>query len=160
VPRCMDIAKPRVRVTGLLELSVDDAFALLRRYVRTHGDHLTEVSRRLITEPEGRQTVLAAMTQMLAVPPSSRAAVRSRGGEHGRGARPPRPGVARSRRVRRFGLTDPPQPVESLLGAGRNSRFSNLEIRDRRPARPKHQIRAGRGVRFPSVTSESEFFPI
>jgi hypothetical protein len=53
-----------------LEVSVDDAFKLLRRYVRTHGDHLTEVSRRLITEPDGRQTILAAMTQMLAVPPS------------------------------------------------------------------------------------------
>ena len=53
-----------------LDVSVDDAFKLLRRYVRTHGDHLTEVSRRLITEPDGRQTILAAMTQMLAVPPS------------------------------------------------------------------------------------------
>jgi signal transduction protein with GAF and PtsI domain len=53
-----------------LDVSVDDAFKLLRRYVRTHGDHLTEVSRRLITEPDGRQTILAAMGQMLAVPPS------------------------------------------------------------------------------------------
>ncbi len=53
-----------------LDVSVDDAFKLLRRYVRTHGDHLTEVSRRVITEPDGRQTILAAMGQMLAVPPS------------------------------------------------------------------------------------------
>ena len=53
-----------------LDVSVDDAFKLLRRYVRTHGDHLTEVSRRLITDPDGRQTILAAMTQMLAAAPS------------------------------------------------------------------------------------------
>jgi transcriptional regulator with GAF, ATPase, and Fis domain len=52
-----------------LELSVDDAFALLRRYARTHGDHLTELSRRLITEPEGRP-ILATMTQMVGAPPS------------------------------------------------------------------------------------------
>ncbi len=53
-----------------LDVSVDDAFTLLRRYVRTHGDHLTELSRRLITDPGGRQTILAAMRQMLGVPPS------------------------------------------------------------------------------------------
>ncbi|MDT5010359.1 MAG: hypothetical protein QOH57_1976 [Mycobacterium sp.] len=53
-----------------LELSVDDAFALLRRYARAYGDHLTELSGRLITDPEGRQTILAAMTQMVGAPPS------------------------------------------------------------------------------------------
>lgn len=53
-----------------LEVSVDDAFTLLRRYARTHGDHLTELSRRLITEPEARQTILAAMTQMMGAPAS------------------------------------------------------------------------------------------
>lgn len=53
-----------------LEVSVDDAFTLLRRHARTHGDHLTELSRRLITEPEARQTILAAMTQMMGAPPS------------------------------------------------------------------------------------------
>ena len=53
-----------------LEVSVDDAFTLLRRHARTHGDHLTELSRRLITQPEARQTILAAMTQMMGAPPS------------------------------------------------------------------------------------------
>jgi hypothetical protein len=38
--------------------------------MRTHGDHLTEVSRRLITDPDDRQTILAAMRQMLAAAPS------------------------------------------------------------------------------------------
>jgi hypothetical protein len=51
-------------------VSVDDAFTLLRRHARTHGAHLTELSRRLITEPEARQTILAAMTQMMGAPPS------------------------------------------------------------------------------------------
>jgi GAF domain-containing protein len=53
-----------------LDISVDDAFALLRRYARTHGDHLTELSRRLITEPEGRPAILAAMTRMVSAPGS------------------------------------------------------------------------------------------
>ena len=53
-----------------LEVSIDDAFTLLRRHARTHGDHLTELSRRLITEPEARQKILAAMTQMMGAPPS------------------------------------------------------------------------------------------
>jgi hypothetical protein len=53
-----------------LDVSVEDAFTLLRRYARTHSDHLTKVSRRLITEPEARQTILAAMRQMVGAPPS------------------------------------------------------------------------------------------
>jgi signal transduction protein with GAF and PtsI domain len=57
-------------VSQCLEVSVDEAFALLRRYARTHGDHLTELSRQLIAEPEGRQPILAAMMQMVETPPS------------------------------------------------------------------------------------------
>ena len=53
-----------------LDVSVDDAFTLLRRYARTHGDHLTKVSRRLITEPEARPAILAAMSRIAAAPPS------------------------------------------------------------------------------------------
>jgi hypothetical protein len=37
---------------------------------------------------------------------------------------------------------------------------SELKIRDWRSALSRRQIRAGRGVRFPSVTSESEFFVV
>jgi hypothetical protein len=53
-----------------LDVSVDDAFTLLRRYARTHGDHLTKVSRRLITEPEARPAILAAMSRIVAAPSS------------------------------------------------------------------------------------------
>ena len=50
------------------DISVEDAFGLLRRYSRTHGDHLTEVCRRLISDPTARQGILAAM-EGAAVPP-------------------------------------------------------------------------------------------
>ena len=44
-------------ISKRLDVSIDDAFTLLRRYARTDGDHLTELSRRLITEPEASQTI-------------------------------------------------------------------------------------------------------
>lgn len=47
-----------------LGVSVEDGFDLLRRYARYHNDHLTGVSRRLITQPDCRPTILAAMTTM------------------------------------------------------------------------------------------------
>ena len=58
-------------------------------------------------------------------------------------------GVARSRRVRRFRIADPPQPVESLLGAGRIlSRFSNQDKRDASTAEAAGRVPAGRCVSF------------
>ena len=48
-----------------LDVSVEDAFTLLRRYGDTHGDHLSEVARRLINDPESRQPILAALTPMV-----------------------------------------------------------------------------------------------
>lgn len=47
-----------------LDVSVEQAFALLRHYARNHGDHMTLVSRRLMTEPDAREEILTAMTQM------------------------------------------------------------------------------------------------
>lgn len=52
-----------------LEISVEDAFVVLRRHARTHNEHLTEVSRRLLSEPEARGAILAAM-RGAAAPPS------------------------------------------------------------------------------------------
>ena len=51
-----------------LNVSVEDAFKLLRRYARTHSDHLTEVACRLITDPVGREPILAAMREVVAPP--------------------------------------------------------------------------------------------
>jgi hypothetical protein len=51
-----------------LNVSVEDAFALLRRYARSHDDHLSDVARRLIGEPDCRPAILGAMTTMKAAP--------------------------------------------------------------------------------------------
>ena len=51
-----------------LSVSVEEAFGLLRRYARSHDDHLSAVARRLITEPDCRAAILGAMTTMQAGP--------------------------------------------------------------------------------------------
>jgi transcriptional regulator with GAF, ATPase, and Fis domain len=53
-----------------LDVSVGEAFALLRTYARFHGDHLTEVARRLMTERHSRPALLAAMSELAAAPPA------------------------------------------------------------------------------------------
>ena len=99
-----------------LEVSVEDAFALLRHYGRTHGDHLTEVSRRLIAQPDARPEILAAavadcgesvLTAQLGLAVASLGApyrlVEDPLGDHGE--------------LDVLRLADPPQPVECVLGA-------------------------------------------
>lgn len=49
-----------------MDVSVDEAFVLLRRYARVHGDHLTEVSRRIITVPDARPVIFERMREMTA----------------------------------------------------------------------------------------------
>jgi hypothetical protein len=44
-----------------LDISVDEAFSLLRRYARVHSDHLTDVARQLMTEPSSRPALLERM---------------------------------------------------------------------------------------------------
>jgi hypothetical protein len=56
------------RHSARLGVSVEEAFALLRRCARTHDDHLTEVSRRLMAQPEARPEILKAMSQVGASP--------------------------------------------------------------------------------------------
>ena len=53
------------------DISVEDAFRLLRRHARTHSDHLTEISRRLISDPTARHTILTTIrsTSTSAPPP-------------------------------------------------------------------------------------------
>jgi transcriptional regulator with GAF, ATPase, and Fis domain len=45
-----------------LDISMEDAFRLLRHYARTHADHLTDVSRRLVSDANAREHVLAALS--------------------------------------------------------------------------------------------------
>jgi len=47
-----------------LRVSVEDAFHLLRRYARTHDEHLTVVSRRLVNQPDSRPAILEAMSRI------------------------------------------------------------------------------------------------
>jgi hypothetical protein len=47
-----------------LDVSLEEAFQLLRTYSRTGGRHLTEVARLLMTEPESRPEILAAMSEL------------------------------------------------------------------------------------------------
>jgi hypothetical protein len=51
-----------------LDISVEQAFQLLRRYARTHGDHLTDVARRLMSDRQARPTVLAAIAEFDSAP--------------------------------------------------------------------------------------------
>jgi hypothetical protein len=46
------------------DISVDEAYSLLRRYARAHGDHLTDVSRQLMADPGARPALLQKMTQL------------------------------------------------------------------------------------------------
>ena len=47
-----------------LDISVDEAFSLLRRYARTHGDHLSDVARQLIADPSSRPALLTRMSEL------------------------------------------------------------------------------------------------
>jgi transcriptional regulator with GAF, ATPase, and Fis domain len=51
-------------VRARLDVSVDEAFSLLRRYAHAHGDHLTDVARRLVAVPASRPALLAAMSEL------------------------------------------------------------------------------------------------
>jgi GAF domain-containing protein len=52
-----------------LDVSVEQAFQLLRDYSHTHGDHLTDVSRKLMTERQSRPALLTAISEFASAPP-------------------------------------------------------------------------------------------
>ncbi|MET0454273.1 MAG: GAF and ANTAR domain-containing protein [Mycobacterium sp.] len=47
-----------------LDVSVETAFGLLRGYARKHGDHMSNVARRLMTDPQSRPAIIEAMVQL------------------------------------------------------------------------------------------------
>jgi GAF domain-containing protein len=51
-----------------LDISVEDAFALLRTYARTRNEHLTDVARRLMTDRDSRPMLLAAIAEIATAP--------------------------------------------------------------------------------------------
>jgi transcriptional regulator with GAF, ATPase, and Fis domain len=52
-----------------LDVSVEQAFQLLRGYARTHGEHLTDVARRLMTVRHSRPVLLAALSEFASAQP-------------------------------------------------------------------------------------------
>jgi hypothetical protein len=46
-----------------LDVSVEDAFTLLRSYARANGEHLTDVARRLLTDRHARPVLVAAIAE-------------------------------------------------------------------------------------------------
>ena len=66
-------------VSHRLNVPVEDAFGLLRRYARTHAEHLTDTARLVISGPEQRETILATLTELASRPGGS-----DDGGQRGR----------------------------------------------------------------------------
>ncbi len=52
-----------------LDVSVEEAFNLLRAYARAHREHLTDVSRRLIADRFSRAILVAELAELAAAPP-------------------------------------------------------------------------------------------
>lgn len=52
-------------VRARLDVSIDEAFRLMRSYARTHDRHLSELARTLISEPDARPSILTTMQQIL-----------------------------------------------------------------------------------------------
>ena len=53
----------------MLDLSVEDAFHLLRTYARANGEHLTDVARRLVTDRFSRPMLVGELAELAAAPP-------------------------------------------------------------------------------------------
>jgi GAF domain/ANTAR domain len=53
-----------------LDISVEDAFQLLRIYARTRGEHLTEVARRLMMDRHSRPVLVASLSELAAQLPA------------------------------------------------------------------------------------------
>lgn len=52
-----------------LDVSVQEAFSLLRAYARDHGHHLTDVAHQLMTDRDSRPMLVGALAESLAAPP-------------------------------------------------------------------------------------------
>jgi ANTAR domain/GAF domain len=54
---------------GSLDVSVEEAFSLLRAYSRDHGQHLTDVAHQLMTDRHARPMLVGELAELLAAPP-------------------------------------------------------------------------------------------
>jgi len=62
----MEQAKGLLR--QMLDVSVEEAFQLLRAYARDSGEHLTDIARRLMTDHYSRPMLVAALAELAAGP--------------------------------------------------------------------------------------------
>jgi hypothetical protein len=53
----------------MLDLSVEEAFHLLRTYARANGEHLTDVARRLVTDRYSRPMLVGELAELAAALP-------------------------------------------------------------------------------------------
>lgn len=53
---------------AILDVSVEDAFTVLRTYARANGEHLTDVARELMNDPNSRPMLIAAMAEFIPPP--------------------------------------------------------------------------------------------
>jgi len=53
----------------MLDVPVEEAFNLLRTYARTHGEHLTDVARRLISDRFSRPMLVGELAELASAPP-------------------------------------------------------------------------------------------
>jgi hypothetical protein len=53
----------------MLDISVEEAFSLLRTYARAHGEHLVDVARTLMNDRYSRPILVAELAQFEATPP-------------------------------------------------------------------------------------------
>lgn len=51
-----------------LDVTIEDAFTLLRGYARAHGEHLTEIARQVINDAETRERILSTLRREIAAP--------------------------------------------------------------------------------------------
>jgi hypothetical protein len=56
-------------VREMLDVSVDEAFQLLRTYARAKNQRLTDVASRLMTDRNARPMLLADLAELAAAPP-------------------------------------------------------------------------------------------
>jgi transcriptional regulator with GAF, ATPase, and Fis domain len=54
---------------GVLDVSVEEAFRLLRSYARARGEHLTDIAHRLMADRQSRPMLVAELAELLAAPP-------------------------------------------------------------------------------------------
>lgn len=55
-----------------LDITVEQAFTLLRGYAHTRGTHLSELARQLLTQPESRPAIITALAERATTAPAPR----------------------------------------------------------------------------------------